>query len=72
MNGPRSAAPCAHLCGALRDCGDGLAVLLPVYLTGLGFSVLQPGLIATSSLFEAVAVTLAVGVVGSPIGLRGC
>jgi hypothetical protein len=37
---------------ALRDFGDAfVAVLLPVYLTSLGFSPLQVGIIATLALF---------------------
>jgi MFS family permease len=51
---------------ALRDFGDGfVAVLLPVYLTALGFSPLQVGVIATAALFGSALLTLAIGVVGA-------
>jgi MFS family permease len=57
----------AHLLAAraLRDFGDGfVAVLLPVYLTALGYSPLQVGVIATAALFGSALLTLAIGVVG--------
>jgi MFS family permease len=67
----RRAVRCIYLARALRDCGDGLlAVLLPVYLTALGFSALQVGLIATLSLCGSAIVTLAVSILGAPFGLR--
>jgi MFS family permease len=51
---------------ALRDFGDGfVAVLLPVYLTALGFTPLQVGLIATAAMFGSALMTLAVGAVGA-------
>ena len=51
---------------ALRDFGDGfVAVLLPVYLTALGFSVLQVGVIATTALLGSALLTLGVGLVGA-------
>jgi MFS family permease len=50
---------------ALRDFGDGfVAVLLPVYLTALGFSALQVGVIATVALFGSALLTLGIGVIG--------
>jgi MFS family permease len=49
---------------ALRDFGDGfVAVLLPVYLTALGFSPLEIGAIATSALVGSAQLTLGIGVV---------
>jgi MFS family permease len=51
---------------ALRDFGDAfVAVLLPVYLTSLGFSPLQVGIIATLALFGSALLTLVIGLVGS-------
>jgi MFS family permease len=51
---------------ALRDFGDGfVAVLLPVYLTGLGFSALEVGIIATAALLGSALLTLATGVIGA-------
>ena len=50
----------------LRDFGDGfVAVLLPVYLTALGFTAFQVGLIATAAMFGSALMTLAIGVVGA-------
>jgi MFS family permease len=51
---------------ALRDIGDGfVAVLLPVYLLALGFTLLQVGVIATASLFGSALLTIAVGFLGA-------
>jgi MFS family permease len=51
---------------ALRDFGDGfVAVLLPVYLLALGFSVLQVGIIATAALLGSSLLTMAVGFLGA-------
>ena len=50
---------------ALRDFGDGfVAVLLPVYLTALGFSPLEVGVIATAALLGSALLTLAIGLIG--------
>jgi MFS family permease len=49
----------------LRDFGDGLvAVLLPVYLTALGLSPLQVGVLATAALLGSALLTLGVGLIG--------
>jgi MFS family permease len=49
----------------LRDFGDGfVAVLLPVYLTALGFSAWHVGVIATAALLGSALLTLAIGVIG--------
>ena len=46
----------------VRGFGDGLcALLLPVYLTGLGFSAFQVGLLTTAMLLGSAALTLAFG-----------
>jgi MFS family permease len=51
---------------ALRDFGDGfVAVLLPVYLTTLGFTPFQVGLIATAAMLGSALITLAMGLVGA-------
>jgi MFS family permease len=51
---------------ALRDFGDGfVAVLLPVYLTALGFTALEVGVIATAALLGSALLTLGIGVIGS-------
>jgi MFS family permease len=51
---------------ALRDFGDGfVAVLLPVYLLGLGLGPLQVGIVSTAALLGSALLTLAVGFLGS-------
>jgi MFS family permease len=51
---------------AVRDFGDGfVAVLLPVYLTMLGFSPFEVGGIATAALLGSALLTLGIGVIGS-------
>jgi MFS family permease len=63
--GSRSTIRCLLAARALRDFGDGfVAVLLPVYLTALGLSALQVGLVATAALLGSALLTLAVGMAG--------
>jgi MFS family permease len=67
---PRRAVPSAitHLlwARALRDFGDGfIAVLLPVYLTALGFSPFDVGVIATAALLGSALLTLGIGLIGA-------
>src|SRR5260221_11757255 len=51
---------------ALRHFGDGfVAVLLPVYLTALGFSALEVGVIATAALLGSALLTLGIGLIGA-------
>jgi MFS family permease len=60
-------ATCLYAARALRDFGDGfVAIVLAVYLTALGFSPLQVGVLATVALLGSSLVTLAVGLVGRP------
>jgi hypothetical protein len=50
------------LARALRDFGDGfIAILLPVYLTALGLSAFDVGLVATLALFGSALLTLGAG-----------
>jgi MFS family permease len=50
---------------AVRDFGDGfVAVLLPVYLTALGYSPFEVGAIATAALLGSALLTLGIGVIG--------
>jgi MFS family permease len=50
---------------AVRDFGDGfVAVLLPVYLTALGFSPFEVGMVATAALLGSALLTLGTGVIG--------
>jgi MFS family permease len=50
---------------AARDFGDGfVAVLLPVYLTMLGYTPFEVGAIATAALLGSALLTLAIGMIG--------
>jgi MFS family permease len=56
---------------ALRDFGDGfVAILLPVYLTALGLSAFDVGLIATLALAGSALLTLGVGFLGARHDVR--
>jgi MFS family permease len=60
------------LARALRDFGDGfVAILLPVYLTALGLSAFDVGLVATLALFGSALLTLGVGLLGARHDVRG-
>jgi MFS family permease len=51
---------------AVRDFGDGfISVLLPVYLTALGFSPFGVGVIATAALLGSALLTLTIGLIGA-------
>jgi MFS family permease len=51
---------------AVRDFGDGfVAILLPVYLTALGFSPFQVGVIATAALLGGALLTFSVGLLSA-------
>lgn len=59
------------LARALRDFGDGfIVILLPVYLTAIGFDALQVGLVATLALLGSASFTLAIGLLGVRIDKR--
>jgi len=56
---------------ALRDFGDGfVAVLLPVYLTSLGHTAFEVGVIATTALLGSAVLTLLIGALGTRYDLR--
>ena len=56
---------------ALRAFGDGyMSLLLPFYLTLLGFSALEFGVIITATLLESVLMTLAVAIIAHRYGNR--
>lgn len=63
---PSSAAGCVYLARAIRDFGDGfVAILLPVYLTALGMSAFEVGIVATLALLGSALLTLAIGFLGA-------
>ena len=56
---------------ALRGYGDGFtALLLPVYLTSLGLSAFQVGIVATSAMLGSALLTLGVGLAGHRVSAR--
>jgi MFS family permease len=60
-----------HLARASRDFGDGfVAILLPVYLTALGFDAFEIGIVATLALFGSALTTLAIGHYGARVNQR--
>jgi MFS family permease len=62
---------CLYGARALRGFGDGFAILiLPVYLTAIGFSPLQIGVVASASLLGTAALTLITGFIAPRFELR--
>ena len=62
---------CLYGARALRGLGDGFAILiLPVYLTAIGFSPLEIGIVASASLLGTAALTLIVGFIAPRFELR--
>src|SRR5438876_8044140 len=56
---------------AARGVGDGFAfIILPAYLSELGFDPLQIGVVATAALLGSAATTLAVGFLAARYDLR--
>jgi MFS family permease len=56
---------------AARGIGDGFAfIILPAYLSELGFNPFQIGVVATSALLGTAATTLAVGFLAARFDLR--
>ena len=62
---------CIFAARALRDFGDGfVAVLLPVYLTTIGFGAFEIGVVATLALLGSALMTLGIGLLGSRFDQR--
>ena len=73
MTTPLPTSPTTLICSAraLRDFGDGFIVLLlPVYLSILGFDAFQIGLVATLALLGSALTTLAIGMIGTTYSTR--
>jgi MFS family permease len=69
--GTRSNVALLYAARAVRGFGDGFAVIiLPAYLTELGFGSLQIGVVATSALLGTAVMTLAVGYLASRHDIR--
>jgi MFS family permease len=59
------------LARGIRGFGDGFAIIiLPVYLSTVGFTTAQIGIVATASLLGTAALTLAVGIIAPRFELR--
>lgn len=57
---------------ALRGFGDGFAIIiLPAYMTALGFDAVAVGTVATASLLGTALLTLAIGWIAPRFDLRG-
>ena len=68
---PTSPTTLIYSARALRDFGDGFVVLLlPVYLSSLGFDAFQIGLVATLALLGSALTTLAIGMIGTTYSTR--
>jgi MFS family permease len=66
--GPRRISANSYVIAAraVRDFGDGfVAILLPVYLTALGHSPAEIGLVATAALLGSSLLTIAIGLIGA-------
>src|SRR3954452_14004479 len=62
---------CLYGARALRGFGDGFAILiLPVYLTAIGFSPFEIGVVASASLLGTAALTLITGFIAPRFELR--
>ena len=58
---------------ALRGFGDGFAiVVLPAYLSAIGYDAAQVGLVAAAALLGTALFTLAAGFVAPHCDLRAC
>ncbi len=70
--GPMHSARLLLSAKALRGFGDGFtALLLPVYLTALGLSAFQVGIVATAAMLGSAMLTLGVGLAGHRVSARG-
>ena len=58
----RTAVGCLYSARAVRGFGDGFAaIILPAYLSEIGFNPLQIGLVATAALLGSAAMTMVIG-----------
>jgi len=71
VDGQSSSIRLLYAARALRGFGDGFAIiLLPVYLSALGYGPVEVGIVATAALLGSAATTLAVGVLARRFPLR--
>ena len=68
---PRSGVIILYVARGVRGFGDGFAIIiLPAYLTAIGFSPGQIGIVASASLFGTALLTLAIGFIAPRHDLR--
>jgi MFS family permease len=68
---PQSDILLLYAARALRGFGDGFAIIiLPAYLTAIGFNSAQIGIVASASLFGTALFTLAIGLIAPHHDLR--
>jgi MFS family permease len=68
---PRSGTSYLYIARALRGFGDGFtAIVLPAYLSALGFRSLEIGIVGTSALLGSAVATLVVGALAARYDLR--
>jgi MFS family permease len=71
MGTPGPTLPLLYAARGVRGFGDGFAtILLPAYLTAIGLSPLQIGLVATAALLGTALLTLAIGFIAPRHDLR--
>jgi MFS family permease len=67
----RSGVAVLYAARGLRGFGDGFAIIiLPAYLTAIGYNPVQIGIVATASLLGTALLTLAIGAVAARYDLR--
>ena len=68
---PQSQVRLLYAARGIRGFGDGFAIIvLPAYLTAIGYSPIEVGIIATASLLGTALFTLAIGVIAPRHDLR--
>ena len=71
MDGQRTSIVTLYLARALRGFGDGFAIIiLPAYMTALGYDAARVGLVATASLLGTAVLTLVVGLISPRHDIR--
>src|SRR5262245_52523397 len=71
MDDSRSQILLLYAARGIRGFGDGFAIIvLPAYLTAIGYSPIEVGIVATASLLGTALLTLAIGVIAPRHDLR--
>src|ERR1700757_2765020 len=72
VRAPRRDLALLYSAPAARNFGDGYAVIvLPAYLTAIGFEPAAVGIVATAALLGSALLTLSVGLLAPRFDLRG-